>query len=191
MRWVRWCLLVLTLTWTGCRSATRDTYGDAQPLVEKAIADLASRRSLDRKQIEVVRVQATEFDDTSLGVPEPGQMYAQVITPGYIILLQAEGKVYEYHAGDDRVVLASEARATGEDGQGGFEVRGTVSMTGDTSLVVGGRTVTLTNKTVLEETVEVGQVVRVTGQITRGGGWVADEIHKIDTIIPDTDATRP
>jgi hypothetical protein len=187
----RWFLLVSVLFGVGCRSATPEAYGDAQPLVEQAIADLASRRPLEEEQIEVVQVEATEFDDASLGVPEPGQMYAQVITPGYIIVLQADDKLYEYHAGDDRVVLASEVHAVDQGGQGAFEVRGPVTTAGDTSVVVGGRTVSLTNKTVLEETVEVGQVVRVTGQITRGGGWVADEIHKIDEIIPDTDATRP
>jgi hypothetical protein len=34
-------------------------------------------------------------------------MYAEVITPGYIIWLSLKGDTYTYHASEDRVVLAS------------------------------------------------------------------------------------
>lgn len=33
-------------------------------------------------EIALRSVKATEFPDAGLGVPEPGKMYAQVITPG-------------------------------------------------------------------------------------------------------------
>ena len=45
-----------------------------------------------------------EFPDASLGVPEPGAVYAQVITPGYVIDLTAAGQTYRYHAAGERVV---------------------------------------------------------------------------------------
>jgi hypothetical protein len=51
-------------------------------------------------------IEPKDFPDASLGVPEPGMTYAQVITPGYVILLNAEGETYEYHAAGERVVLA-------------------------------------------------------------------------------------
>ena len=39
-----------------------------------------------------------EWSDTSLGCPEPGMAYAEVITPGYLIRLAAGDQLFEYHA---------------------------------------------------------------------------------------------
>ncbi len=75
-------------------------------LADTAKNDLAQRLGVAAAQIAVASVTPTEFSDTSLDVSEPGQMYAQVITPGYVITLTAEGKTYRYHAGDGRVVAA-------------------------------------------------------------------------------------
>jgi hypothetical protein len=55
--------------------------------------------------IIVQSVEETQFPDTSLGVPEPGKMYAQVITPGYTIKLVTDGQTYEYHASGEYVVF--------------------------------------------------------------------------------------
>jgi hypothetical protein len=62
---------------------------------------------INDEEIAVQGVEAVDFPDASLGVPGPGQTYAQVITPGYVIKLVAEGRVYEYHGSGDRIVLAS------------------------------------------------------------------------------------
>ena len=79
--------------------------GGAEPAVERAREDLADRKGIDEEQITVVSVEAANWPDTSLGCPEPGMMYAQVITPGYRILLSYGGKTYEYHSDrGDRVV---------------------------------------------------------------------------------------
>jgi hypothetical protein len=52
----------------------------------------------------VVSVEETKFMDASLGVPEPGVEYPALVTPGYIIILDADGDTYEYHASGERVV---------------------------------------------------------------------------------------
>ena len=73
--------------------------------VTKAREDLAQKKNLTADQIRLVRVEPTVFNDSSMGCPEPGQMYMQVLTPGWIIELQAQGTSYEYHAGrGERVV---------------------------------------------------------------------------------------
>lgn len=72
-----------------------------------AIADLAERLNLDSGEIEVVRTEPVDWPDTSLGCPEPGQAYAQVITPGHIVVLKAKGQEYEYHIGGDQVVTCA------------------------------------------------------------------------------------
>jgi hypothetical protein len=45
-------------------------------------------------------VRAVEWRDGSLGCAQAGMMYPQVITPGYRIVLSADGVKYEYHTGD-------------------------------------------------------------------------------------------
>jgi hypothetical protein len=81
---------------------------EAKPLVRTAMVDLEARLEIGLDDISVAEVTETEFSDASLGVPEPGQSYAQVITPGYIIMLQVQDEVYKYHAAEDRVVYAQE-----------------------------------------------------------------------------------
>lgn len=73
--------------------------------IQEAIADLARRLGIAPTAITVTRAEAVEWSDTSLGCPQPGMMYAQVITPGYLIVLEANGQTYEYHASRSRIFL--------------------------------------------------------------------------------------
>jgi len=70
-------------------------------VADVAVAELAQWLAVDHKLITVLSVEAVEWPDASLGAPEPGKMYAQVITPGYRVVLEADGKMYELH-GDER-----------------------------------------------------------------------------------------
>ena len=72
---------------------------------QAARAALAEQLGLPVESIEVRSVQAVEWPDASLGCAEPGMMYAQVITPGYLIRLDAGGKVYEVHSDLQRAVV--------------------------------------------------------------------------------------
>ena len=81
--------------------------GQRQPAVASALADLAARLKIGEGQIAVKSVEAVDWPDASLGCAQRGRMYAQVITPGYRILLEAGGKVYEYHASQTHAVLCS------------------------------------------------------------------------------------
>ncbi len=67
-------------------------------VVEVAKADLAQRLKIAADEIQVVKVDSVQWRDASLGCPKPGMMYAQVITPGYQIILSAQGKEYDYRA---------------------------------------------------------------------------------------------
>jgi len=84
----------------------------ARPQVELALEDLRQRLGLsDAAEIAVVSVQETEWGNTSLGCPEEGMMYAEVIVPGYLIMLEAGGKAYEYHTDKaERFVLCEGGR---------------------------------------------------------------------------------
>jgi hypothetical protein len=74
-------------------------------LVELARADLAGRLGIAVAQTALTSISARQWGDASLGCPEPGKMYAQVITPGFLIVLSAQGKQYQYHSDNKRVRL--------------------------------------------------------------------------------------
>jgi glucose/arabinose dehydrogenase len=60
---------------------------------------------LSEEEISVVSVEAVEWPDASVGCPQPGMMYAQVVTPGYLVVLEAGAKRYEYHASPEHFLL--------------------------------------------------------------------------------------
>ena len=86
-----------------------------QPLVENGFVETVRGRNggvrLGRPAdkitlFDVVRVTEEEWPDSSLGCPKPGQAYLQVITPGYRVVLGANGKEYEYHTDMASQVIA-------------------------------------------------------------------------------------
>ncbi len=83
----------------------------AERIVRLAVEDLARRLDVSLEEILVISVEAVEWSDTSLGCPQPGMMYAQVITPGFRVDLEAEGERYKYHTDTGRHVVLC-----GEDG---------------------------------------------------------------------------
>jgi len=73
---------------------------NAEKAVLGAVADLSERLGIKTEQVVLVSVESVQWPDASLGCPQPGMMYAQVITPGYLIVLEAKGQRYPYHAGE-------------------------------------------------------------------------------------------
>lgn len=73
--------------------------------MDAALADLSSRigREITLNNNTLTNWQWSQdtFNDSSLGCPIEGEMYAQVITPGYIFILEYAGVVYEYHVSQD------------------------------------------------------------------------------------------
>ena len=88
------------------QSTTTTTEGDvSQPdatdPTETAINDLSRRLLVPRGQIEVVETREVSWPDGALGCPEEGFVYTQAIVEGTQVLLQVDGRVYDYHAGAD------------------------------------------------------------------------------------------
>ena len=65
------------------------------------IAQLSGNLGLDPGTISVVSSEAVEFSDSCMGVAIQDVMCAEVITPGSIIVLEANGIQYEYHVSED------------------------------------------------------------------------------------------
>jgi hypothetical protein len=72
--------------------------GPAQDPVRK---HLASMLGMDASQITVVSDTEVEWPDSCLGVAQEGMMCAMIVTPGHLIILQANNINYEYHTNDD------------------------------------------------------------------------------------------
>ena len=110
------CLFIsLTLLISACSSSSNQDSApseapillsseDLDSLVMLAKFDLTLKTGVDLDKIVTESTEEFNFSDASLGVAEPGADYAQVITPGYIIMLIADGETYEYHASGERVV---------------------------------------------------------------------------------------
>ena len=73
------------------------SWGEKEAMIAKVKADLASRVAISVDEISLASVEAVTWNDSSLGCPSAGGMYLQVLTPGYKIILMAEGKEYSYH----------------------------------------------------------------------------------------------
>jgi hypothetical protein len=70
--------------------------------------DLAQQLSIPMTQINLIQAISATWPDSSLGCPQPGMAYSQVLTPGYLIQLQADNRVYEYHTDADQLVVFCE-----------------------------------------------------------------------------------
>ncbi|HIQ06039.1 MAG TPA: hypothetical protein EYH31_10220 [Anaerolineae bacterium] len=75
-----------------------------QGAVAQAKETLANELGVAADSIKVESVEAVQWRDSSLGCPEPGKMYLQVITPGFRIRLSVGDRIYEYHSGPGRVI---------------------------------------------------------------------------------------
>jgi hypothetical protein len=56
-------------------------------------------------EIRLVTVESKQWRDSSLGCPREGMKYNQVITPGYLIILEAAGKQFEFHTNTREAVV--------------------------------------------------------------------------------------
>jgi hypothetical protein len=70
---------------------------EARAVVQLATADAALKGGADPSAVRLLSLQPRDWPNASLGCPQPGQGYAQVVTRGYLIILEAAGKRLEYH----------------------------------------------------------------------------------------------
>jgi hypothetical protein len=87
-------------------------------LVNRASQDLAQLLGIDVSEVTLVRSVAVDWRDGSLGCPQPGMGYIMMISSGYQIVLEAQGREHYYHTrGTDYYVYCEDGRPV-EDGDG-------------------------------------------------------------------------
>lgn len=123
-----WTLLAITLILSGCGTSTgggaatptlptspgaivvASPSPESPPAVQAALADAAAQLGVGASQLHVDQVTPRDWPDSSLGCPRPDEMYSQIVTPGYLIIITSAGKRLEYHSDtQSRVVLCSES----------------------------------------------------------------------------------
>jgi hypothetical protein len=86
--------------------------GPPAALVRAIQEDAARRAGIPIANVQVVQAAARTWPDGGLGCPRPGEVYIQVITPGYLMVLRAGNRTFEYHSDDrDQFTLCREAPA--------------------------------------------------------------------------------
>jgi hypothetical protein len=109
--WIVIAALLLALPAT----ATAQTQ-DVPDVIEHALADLSQRvgHPLTLSNIWQWRWVGDVYPDTSLGCPQPGEQYAQVVTDGFQFLLTYQGTTYDYRVSvDGTIVILCETYAAG------------------------------------------------------------------------------
>ena len=70
-----------------------------QAILESILKEAAAQAKVDRDQLVIARAQSVVWSDGSLGCPEPGMMYTQMLVNGYWIVVEAAGKQYDFRVG--------------------------------------------------------------------------------------------
>ena len=99
-------LFLLTLALAACAKRI----DGAEPVLAKPdppYAVTAAEQELEEAlgvpvdEIDLVSYKRVEWPNACLGYAEPGEMCAQVMTQGWLIILEAEGQQYEVHTDQD------------------------------------------------------------------------------------------
>ena len=80
--------------------ASAFTWAGGDSAVEEARRDLAARLQVQEKHIAVVSQIRKTWPDASLGCPQRGMEYAQLVTSGSELVLDVAGKLYVFTAAD-------------------------------------------------------------------------------------------
>ncbi len=85
-----------------------------EDLLQSILDDLEERKGIGREEITIQRAEAVVWRDGSLGCPQPGMMYLQVLTPGYLVVLEVGDDMYNYHAAQSGQFVLCERSLPGE-----------------------------------------------------------------------------
>jgi hypothetical protein len=96
------------------------TLSDAERgVAQLAIDALAGELDVEEDRIQIDTIRAVNWPDSSLGCPQPGRAYLQVVTPGHKVTLRADGRVHVVHEAKGRAFVCEQTKPyTGVDPKG-------------------------------------------------------------------------
>lgn len=84
-----------------------------KPVAELAVNTVSKQLSINPANIKVIHVSDMNWPNSSLGCPQPGIQYLQMITRGSLVLLQANRKAYRVHIGNNRAIICDKPMKRG------------------------------------------------------------------------------
>ena len=93
-------------------SETPDVGNTSEAVTAAAVARLAADLGLAEADVTVLSAEETEFTDGCLGLGGPADSCLQAITPGWLVMLSANGQEYEAHTD----ATGQQVRIAGLDG---------------------------------------------------------------------------
>jgi hypothetical protein len=93
-------------------SETPDAGNTSEAVTAAAVAQLAADLGLAEADVTVLSAEETEFTDGCLGLGGPAESCLQAITPGWLVMLSANGQEYEAHTD----ATGQQVRIAGLDG---------------------------------------------------------------------------
>jgi hypothetical protein len=89
-------------------SSTGPVPGAGTPAARASVTALATRLGIGEDEVVVRRVEEVTWSDGSLGCAEKGTMYTQALVDGHRIVLEVDGREYEFHDGRGRAPFLCE-----------------------------------------------------------------------------------
>jgi hypothetical protein len=86
-----------------------DSSAAAQAAGEQARATAARELQATANEFKVVTIEPAQWSDSSLGCRKPNAMYTQVVTSGYVVVLEREGKRHQVNVAGSRAVMCDVA----------------------------------------------------------------------------------
>lgn len=94
-------VLVLALAASACGPGAPEGSTDAPPEVEEAaVTVLSEQTGISADEMEVVDAEPAEWPDACLGLGQPDEGCAEVLTPGWALTIEAQGETYNVRTDD-------------------------------------------------------------------------------------------
>ncbi len=77
----------------------------AQEMVDLSIQALKEKFNIPADSVSVTEVTPMTWPDASLGCPKRGVLYIQTVTPGFQILLEANGHMFTFHTDEKSLTV--------------------------------------------------------------------------------------
>lgn len=92
----------------GSSSSTQSAPAAVIQRARKALSEVGLSSDL-----KLLTSEGVQWNDSSLGCPQPGGMYTQVITSGYVVRFADQGSPREVHVAGDAAIVCSPQLGTG------------------------------------------------------------------------------
>ena len=75
------------------------------PALQSAQQQFLNELDVAASQVKIVQIEQVQWPNACLGLPQPGETCAQVVTPGWKAVVDAAGQQYEIRANEDGSVV--------------------------------------------------------------------------------------